>query len=126
MKSKFTVLFLIVLALAGPALLAYQSLKPKVTLYLLQRGADKGRPDAQYELGRRYACGFGAPKDGSLAVGCFRKAAEQKYAPAQYELGLCYQNGLGVKKRRRQSRGTVRPGGGAGIRSGPARFGNLL
>ena len=34
----------------------------------------------------------------TIALFCFRKAAEQNYADAQYILGVCYDSGEGVAK----------------------------
>ena len=47
------------------------NVKPKLSLYFLRRGADRGDPADQYELGCRYAQGSGVAKDGSLAFSCF-------------------------------------------------------
>ena len=50
----------------------------------LRRKAEQGDAQAQYELGRAYSIGKGAPKDKAEAAKWYRKAAEQGHAEAQY------------------------------------------
>lgn len=49
----------------------------------LQREADKGDPDAQYNLAYRYENGFGLPKDEAKALELYQKAADQGHSEAQ-------------------------------------------
>jgi hypothetical protein len=58
--------------------------------------AERGDPNAEYNLGMLYARGEGLPKDPQKAADWYRKAAEQGVAAAQYNLGLMYANGEGV------------------------------
>jgi S1-C subfamily serine protease len=60
--------------------------------------AERGDPDAQFNLGSMYYRGDGVPKDPSKAVKWYLKAAEQGDSDAQYFLGVLYYNGLGVAK----------------------------
>ena len=60
--------------------------------------AEKGIPEAQYNLGYCYSNGEGVEKDTVEAVKWFRKAAEKGMPEAQYKLGYCYLNGKGVEK----------------------------
>ena len=64
----------------------------------LQERAERGEPDAQYELGRRYDEGDGMARDGEKAVYWYRKAAEQNHMEAQNNLGVCYEDGVGVRQ----------------------------
>ena len=67
--------------------------------------AEKGDPEAQYQLGNFYASGwddfvndYGVKKDWQKAIEWYTKAAEQGYAEAQYTLGMRYAEGKGVKQ----------------------------
>ncbi len=50
-------------------------------------------PQAQFELGNRYANGDGVKKDETKALEWWTKAAEQGLMEAQYKVGLCNYNG---------------------------------
>jgi hypothetical protein len=60
--------------------------------------AEKRDPEAQRNLGYRYAEGQGVPKDYGEAAKWYRKSADQGYAIAQCDLGSLYMDGLGVKQ----------------------------
>lgn len=64
----------------------------------LLKAAQAGVPQAQYELGTRYAQGKGVSEDESQAAEWYKNAAEKGFAPAQCELGFHYAKGLGVKQ----------------------------
>jgi TPR repeat protein len=49
----------------------------------LQREAENGDPDAQYNLAYRYENGFGLPKDEAKALELYQKAADQGHSEAQ-------------------------------------------
>ncbi len=59
--------------------------------------ADKGNPEAQYNLGVMYRQGKGVPADDQKAIELWTKAADQgNNAAAQFSLGLLYRQGKGV------------------------------
>ena len=62
--------------------------------------ADRGVPEAQYNLGQAYDSGEGVLKDPAQSAIWYSKAAEQGYAAAQYNLGVDYLKGDGVKEDR--------------------------
>ena len=66
----------------------------------LQKAANKGDAEAQYELGIMYEIGDhdDVPENLQKAVEWYKKSAEQRYAKAQLKLGLMYCVGLGVIK----------------------------
>lgn len=64
----------------------------------LQKQADSGDADAQYNLGLMYAKGEGVPKDAAKAVELWQKAAAQGNAHAQSMLGGMYADGEGVPR----------------------------
>jgi TPR repeat protein len=70
----------------------------KEAIYVLEKQATDGRPEAQAILGAMYQEGNGVPKDEAEAVGWYRKAAESGQPLAQYNLGVAYSSGTGVKK----------------------------
>ena len=84
--------------------LAYMRLNPEETRYdpeqaisLLMKAADRGDPEAQFELGRLYEKGIGINQDVKLAVSLYWKAAEQNFSDALNDLGfLHFQGGLGI------------------------------
>jgi cell division septation protein DedD len=56
--------------------------------------ADKGDPDAQFNLGQAYKLGRGVPTDLKIAQDWYQKAAQQGHDQAQANLGLIlFQNG---------------------------------
>src|SRR5512139_542301 len=56
--------------------------------------AERGDPDAQFNLGQAYKLGRGVPTDLKLAQGWYEKAAQQGHEQAQANLGLIlFQNG---------------------------------
>ena len=69
----------------------------------LQKKAESGDAAAQYNLGRCYYGGLGAPKDYKEAVKWISSAAAQGNADAQYELGGFYSEGLSVPKNEKQA-----------------------
>lgn len=75
---------------------------PNVVEQVLPR-AQAGDPEAQHDLGLRYAGGRGVPKDPERAVGWYRAAAEQGYGRAQSSLAQAYYWGTGVARDRAKS-----------------------
>jgi hypothetical protein len=63
---------------------------------LLQRSADGGFADAQFQLGRMHYAGEGVPRDPKAEARWYRAAAEQGHALAQYNLGVVLHLGEGV------------------------------
>lgn len=57
-----------------------------------------GDADAQFEIGSRYADGFGTAPNMTKAVEWYRRAADQGLAPAQYRLGSLLEHGRGTAK----------------------------
>lgn len=72
----------------------------KKALYLYQKAADKGVPEAQYNVGMMYFTGQGVPQDYQQAYGWFIKAANspKEMSPARLALGTMYFDGHGVEK----------------------------
>jgi hypothetical protein len=60
----------------------------------IRRAAEAGDRAAQFEVGSYHL----KQDDDAVAVGWFRRAAEQGHPAAQNKLGLCYQSGCGVPK----------------------------
>ncbi|MFN7096499.1 MAG: hypothetical protein ACK4PR_02900, partial [Gammaproteobacteria bacterium] len=54
--------------------------------------------NAQYDLGERYAEGYGVEKNLSQAINWFSKAAELKHIGAQFKLGQIYADNLSVAR----------------------------
>lgn len=71
---------------------------PEESFAKLQREAEAGDADAQYQLGSMYSMGGGVPVDAVKAVDWFQRAAAQGLAKAQNYLGYIYLNGEGVPK----------------------------
>jgi len=62
----------------------------------LQKAANNGDPEAQYQLGQKCEFGHDLPLDHPSAAAWYRKAAEQGHTSAQYALALLYEHGRGV------------------------------
>ncbi len=70
---------------------------PKAAVSFLQRAADAGSPEAQFELAKLYERGTGVTVDQTRALKLYRTAADQDFADAINDLGfLHYQGGLGL------------------------------
>jgi TPR repeat protein len=65
-------------------------------LKALEKRAQQGYAEAQWELGNRYKNGYGVQKDPTNALVFFQKAADQGDALALEELGRAYRYGEGV------------------------------
>jgi hypothetical protein len=60
--------------------------------------AERGVPEAQFDLGWMYAQGRGVTRNDTEAVKWYRKAADQGFSHAQYGLAVMYDEGRGVKQ----------------------------
>ncbi|MDE4146019.1 MAG: caspase family protein [Pseudophaeobacter sp. bin_em_oilr2.035] len=70
---------------------------PAAAIEFLQRAADAGSPEAQFELAKLYERGTGVEPDPAKALALYRAAADQNFADAINDLGfLHYQGGLGL------------------------------
>jgi len=58
--------------------------------------ADKGQPEAQYDLGLLYAKGLGVQRDLQVAQQWYEAAAAQGNAQAEYSLAQMYAQGWGI------------------------------
>jgi hypothetical protein len=63
---------------------------------MLRALADRGVPEAQYELGYMYYAGLGVPQDYVAASKWYEMAADRGFAEAQHDLGIMYLDGQGV------------------------------
>ena len=66
--------------------------------YWLERAAEQGHSDAQFNIGFFYSEGKGVEQSYSKAIYWYKKAAEQGNSSAQYNIGVCYYNGDGVEQ----------------------------
>lgn len=81
--------------------LAYMRLDPNDERFnpleaaeLLQRAADAGSPEAQYELALLYEKGRGLPQDLDRALALYRLAADQDFADALNDMGFFHYQGM--------------------------------
>ena len=63
---------------------------------LLQKYADKGDEEAQYQLAECYLNAVNVEQNYELAVKWLTKSSKKNYAPALYLLSICYEKGIGV------------------------------
>ena len=74
-----------------------QVAKPKVdNLSLLQRDANAGKPEAQYQLALLYESGEKVDLNPGEAIRWYTSAANKGLKEAQYRLGIAYLHGTGV------------------------------
>ena len=70
---------------------------PQAAVAFLQRAADAGAPEAQFELAKLYERGTGVERDEQKALQLYQAAARQNFADAINDLGfLHHQGGLGL------------------------------
>lgn len=67
-------------------------------VFWLNKAAEQGDVDSQYNLGNMFNTGRGVKRDPQQAIYWWNKAAEQGYALAQFNLGVSYSSGQGVTK----------------------------
>jgi len=67
-------------------------------LAFLQREANAGNLEAQYQLGRMYDMGDRLERDPQKAIAWYTSAANQGYDEAQYRLAIVYLYGIGTTK----------------------------
>ncbi len=71
---------------------------PAEAVSFLERAAEAGSPEAQFELAKLFERGTGVPVDEKRALELYEQAASQNYADAINDLGfLHYQGGLGLR-----------------------------
>jgi TPR repeat protein len=69
---------------------------PKEAVYWYSQAADKGHPEAQFNLARLYASGEGVKRDQEQAARWVSASATQGYRPALASFGERYATGRGV------------------------------
>jgi len=77
-----------------------QRKKLSEAMQFLEKAAENGLAQAQYEFGLKYKEGEGivVEKNPVQAAYWFEKAADQGLADAQYEMGFCLEKGMGVRE----------------------------
>jgi len=69
----------------------------------VQKAADRGRADAQYELGKRYLAGRDVPRNQVTGFGWCQRAADRGVVKALNTVGYCHAMGLGTTKSARRA-----------------------
>lgn len=64
---------------------------------LLQKSAELGNAEAQYNLGYCYEFGLGINKDEKIATSWYQKSADQNYNNGLYAMMMAYSDGKGVQ-----------------------------
>lgn len=64
---------------------------------LLQKSAELGNAEAQYNLGYCYEFGVGVSKDEKIAIFWYQKSADQNYNDGLYAMMMAYSEGKGVE-----------------------------
>lgn len=68
-------------------------------LAYLKESANKGKPEANYELGFLYKDELEYVE----AFNCFKKAADKGYAKAMFEVAKAYEEGIGIDRNRKEA-----------------------
>jgi TPR repeat protein len=87
--------------------------------------AEKGDPNAQYNMGLLYARGQGVTQDYTKAVEWYRLAAENGVAAAQYNLGVMFANGQGTAPNPEEARKWFLKAAEQGIGGAASNLGNI-
>lgn len=64
----------------------------------LKKAAERGSPEAAFQVGMRYTRGESTPRDYTEALSWLESTAKKNHPYAQYRLGMAYLLALGVKK----------------------------
>jgi len=75
----------------------------EIAAFWYRQAADKGHPEAQFNLARLYASGHGVKKDEEQAARWVSASAAQGFGPAQLNLGERYASGNGVGKNEKRA-----------------------
>jgi len=129
-KSALVVSVLLFAALPGVAdfkagLQAYDRGDYATALKEWQPIADRGDPNAEYNLALMYALGQGTAQDYQKAAEWYQKAAEQGVPAAEYNLGVMYANGQGVKQDSEEASKWFRKAADEGIGDAETSLGEL-
>ena len=79
-------------------LAAYRNQDYRTAMRFLRPLADKGKSNAQYDVGLMYANGQGVSQNFAIAATWYRKAADQGDGDAMTNLGFMYEHGQGVQQ----------------------------
>ena len=79
-------------------LAAYRRQDYDTAMRLLRPLAEKGKSNAQYDVGLMYAIGQGVPQDFAIAAKWYLKSAAQGDTDAMTNLGFMYEHGQGVRQ----------------------------
>jgi uncharacterized caspase-like protein len=78
--------------------------KPEKAFAMFTEAADKGDPEAMFELGKLYEKGIGTNQDVAKALSLYQKAADLGFSDAINDLGfLYYQGAVGQKPDRKKA-----------------------
>ncbi len=92
----------------------------------IQRAAEHGVLEAQYELGMMYEYGLSLPKDNQAAIFWYCTAAERGSEYAQYKLAAMFENGHGVVQDYTTAASWLRKAAQSGLSEAQYRLGYLL
>jgi uncharacterized protein len=90
-----------------------------------QQAANRGDPDAQFDVGMAFYAGRAAAEDPARAAEWFDRAAAQGHPGAHYYLGYLYSAGLGVPESPSRSLAHFRAAGERGDLRAQLYLGNL-
>ncbi len=109
------------------ALAAYDQSETVSLAEKTRRLAERGDPQAQYELGAMYAKGGGGLiQDVAAAARWYRRAADHGIAQAQFDLGVLYSDGRGVAKDDGEAERLYRDAARQGIAEAQAKLDALV
>jgi TPR repeat protein len=98
MRGIFYPLLVVTFALFSGHSFSSAQTAPPIDEEELRLWADKGEPDAQFDLGLRLVTGEGIKKSEKEGAEYIRKSAVQNHLRAQCVLGSLYEEGVGVEK----------------------------
>lgn len=96
MKSATYILFTLLMFVSLSPCYATIAVEDSLNIPEVQAAAERGDPEAQFQLGTAYQMGEGVQQNDLQAVHWITKAANQGYPDAQFNLGMAYRGGYGV------------------------------
>ncbi|QLB13377.1 hypothetical protein EV697_10384 [Bisgaardia hudsonensis] len=97
-KPLFLITFLMLFTMPFNLAVAKKLTDEQIEFNTLKSLAEKGDPEAQYNLGNLYVSGRGVEQDDKQAVAWYRKSVTKGFTKAQLNLGNMYALGRGVKQ----------------------------
>ncbi len=95
---RFCTALLVASLTLSSSICSASAIDEEINIPEIQAAAEKGDPEAQFQLGSAYQQGDGVTQNDLQAIHWMNKSANQGYPDAQFNLGMAYRGGYGVQQ----------------------------